>query len=75
MKEPRRFPAFHVDDSSCEVAGRKHVILAGVSYNDEDSIIAEWLDLKKRYNLLPNDEVKWNSRQLPIEVRREFIPA
>lgn len=68
------YPSFYVDDSACEIGGKKHVILAAAAFQDEVQAIARWLEAKRGIGLRPPDEVKWNSRAIPIEKRREFVP-
>jgi len=68
------YPTFYVDDSVCEIATRKHVILAALSFPDEEKAIADWLRKKQEYSLHPYDEVKWNDRSTPIDQRRSFVP-
>jgi hypothetical protein len=69
-----RFPTFYIDDSACEIAGKKHVILAALSFADEEKAINSWLCKKRELGLDAADEVKWNSKSIPIEHRREFVP-
>jgi hypothetical protein len=69
-----KFPTFYIDDSACEIAGKKHVILAALSFADEERAINSWLCKKRELGLDAADEVKWNSMSIPIEQRREFVP-
>ncbi len=75
MDFPSEYPTFYVDDSVAEIAGRKHVILAGISFADEEQAISEWLNKKRLCGLPPYEEVKWGSRTLGFEQRREFVPT
>ena len=69
-----RFPTFYVDDSVCEIASRKHFILAAIQFRDEDIVLSYWAEQKLRFGLPPYEEVKWNSKRLTVEERRSFIP-
>lgn len=69
-----KFATFYVDDSACEIAGRKHLILAAVAYDDESRILAEWNDLKFSLGLPPHEEARWSSKNLTIAQRRAFVP-
>lgn len=69
-----RFPTFHVDDSACEIAGKKHVILSALTFPDEPKAIADWLGKKQEFGLHPYDEVKWNDRASPLGLRTAFVP-
>ena len=73
-----RFPTFYVDDSACDIAGKKHVILSALTFPDEQKAIADWLAKKQEFRLHPHDEVKWNDRwndsSIPLEQRRTFVP-
>jgi hypothetical protein len=75
-KEPptAQYPTFYVDDSACEIAGRKHVVLGALTFPDEHEAIADWLRKKREFRLHPYDEVKWNDRAVPLEQRRAFVP-
>ena len=68
------YPTFYVDDSVCEIANRKHVILAALAFPDEEKAVADWLRKKQEYGLHPYDEVKWNDKSIPFDQRRAFIP-
>lgn len=68
------YPTFYVDDSACEIAGKKHVILAALAFHNEGKAIADWLNKKQEYRLHPYDEVKWSSRTVPLDQRRAFVP-
>ncbi len=35
------FPTFYVDDSTCEIVGNKHVILAALAFPNEEQAIAD----------------------------------
>jgi hypothetical protein len=69
-----QYPTFYVDDSACDIAGKKHVILGALTFPDEQKAIADWLAKKREFGLHPYDEVKWNDRALPLEQRRAFVP-
>jgi hypothetical protein len=69
-----QYPTFYVDDSACDIAGKKHVVLGALTFPDEQKAIADWLDKKREFGLHPYDEVKWNDRALPLEQRRAFVP-
>lgn len=69
-----RYPTFYVDDSACDIADKKHVILAALTFPDEHKAIADWLDKKQQFRPHPSDEVKWNDRSIPVEQRRKFVP-
>ena len=69
-----RYLTFYVDDSSVEIGGQKHLILAAVCFPDEDKATADWLGKKQEIGLHPYDEVKWNNSSIPFEQRREFVP-
>jgi Protein of unknown function (DUF3800) len=69
-----QYPTFYVDDSACEIASKKHVVLAALTFPDEERAIAAWLGKKLEFKVHPYDEVKWNSRALPLEQRRAFVP-
>jgi len=75
-KEPStpQYPTFYVDDSACEIAGRKHIVLGALTFPDEHKAIAAWLGKKQEFGLHPYDEVKWNDRAIPLEQRRAFVP-
>jgi hypothetical protein len=68
------YPTFYVDDSACDIAGKKHVILAALTFPDEEKAIADWLAKKQEFKIYPYDEVKWNDKSLPLEQRRAFVP-
>jgi hypothetical protein len=68
-----KFPTFYIDDSACEIAGKKHVILAGLSFADEERALDGWLCKKRELGLDATDEVKWNNKAIPIEHRRELL--
>jgi hypothetical protein len=68
------FATFYVDDSTCEIAGRKHFILAAVAYDDESRILAEWSKMKSALGVPPYEEVRWSSKNLSIGQRRAFVP-
>ena len=75
MSERHRFGTFYVDDSSCEIGGQKHFILAAVTYGDEeDEVIRAWMDKKAEFRMPMFEEVRWNSKNLSIDQRREFVP-
>ncbi len=69
-----RFPTFYVDDSACDIAGAKHIILSALTFPDEQKAIADWLAKKQEFGLYPYDEVKWNDRASPLELRTAFVP-
>jgi hypothetical protein len=69
-----RFPTFYVDDSACDIAGKKHVILSALTFPDEQKAIADWLAKKQKLGLHPYDEVKWNDRTSPLDLRTAFVP-
>jgi hypothetical protein len=69
-----QYPSFYVDDSSCEIAGTKHVILAAVAFPDEDKAIEAWLRKKQEFGISPYTEVKWNDSSVSLECRRDFVP-
>ena len=69
-----RFPTFYVDDSACDIAGAKHIILSALTFPDEQKAIADWLAKKQEFKLHPHDEVKWNDSTIPLEQRRTFVP-
>jgi uncharacterized protein DUF3800 len=50
------------------------VILAALTFPEEEKAIAAWLDQKQKFQLHPYDEVKWNNRSIPIQQRRAFVP-
>ena len=75
MSEGNQFGTFYVDDSSCEIGGQKHFILAAVTYGAaEDETVRAWMDKKTRFRMSMLEEVKWNSKNLSVEQRREFVP-
>jgi len=69
-----QYPTFYVDDSSCEISGRKHIILAAISLADEENAIAEWLHKKQECGIDAYTEVKWNNKLIPLDQLREFLP-
>jgi len=69
-----KFATFYIDDSTCEIAGRKHFILAAVAYDGESRILAEWNDLKSALGFPPHEEARWSSKNLTIAQRRAFVP-
>jgi len=69
-----KFPTFYVDDSTCEISGRKHFILAAVAFEDESRILGEWNGRKQAFGIPPHEEVRWNSKNLTIPQRRGFVP-
>jgi hypothetical protein len=69
-----RFPTFYVDDSTCEIGGRKHFILASVAFEDESRVLEEWNGKKQAFGIPPHEEVRWNSKNLSIPQRRGFVP-
>jgi hypothetical protein len=71
---PWEYPTFYVDDSACEIDGKKHAILAAVAFPDETRAISDWLDKKQECHLRPYDEVKWNNKSISFEHRRAFVP-
>lgn len=71
---PSKYPTFYVDDSSCEIDGKKHIILATAAFGDEDAAVTRWLEEKSKAGLKPYEEVKWNQLAIPLEVRRRFVP-
>jgi len=75
MGERSQFGTFYVDDSSCEIGGQRHFILAAVTYGaEEDETVRAWIDKKTTFRMSMFEEVKWNSKNLSIEQRREFVP-
>lgn len=68
------FATFYVDDSICEILGKKHFILAAVTFDSEDDVLAAWIQQKAKFCLPPHTEVRWNSRNLSIAQRRAFVP-
>lgn len=48
-----KFPTFYIDDSACEIAGKKHIILAALSFADEEKAINSWLCKKRELGLTP----------------------
>jgi hypothetical protein len=72
--QPAEYPTFYVDDSACDIAGKKHVILGALTFLDEPRAISDWLRKKQEFRLHPYDEVKWNGRAVPLEQRRAFVP-
>jgi hypothetical protein len=75
MLEGNHFGTFYVDDSSCEIGGQKHFILAAVTYGaEEDETVRAWIEKKAKFCMPVFEEVKWNSRNLSIDQRREFVP-
>jgi Protein of unknown function (DUF3800) len=69
-----QYPTFYVDDSTCDIEGKKHVVLSALTFPDEEKAIADWLGKKQEFRLHPYDEVTWNGRALPLEQRRAFVP-
>ncbi|MBZ5532253.1 MAG: DUF3800 domain-containing protein [Acidobacteriia bacterium] len=74
MDSPSEYPTFYVDDSITEIGGKKHVILAAITFPDEDQALTEWLSQKSAFGLPAYQEVKWGSKSVSIEKRREFVP-
>lgn len=74
MDAHSEFPTFYVDDSVAEIGGKKHTILAAISFGDEGDAIAAWLAQKATCGVPPYEEVKWNNKALTLEQRRDFVP-
>ena len=74
MADESSFVTFYMDDSTCQIGGKKHFILAAVSFESEDAVLSQWVQQKAKFSLPPYAEVRWNCRNLSIEQRREFIP-
>jgi hypothetical protein len=68
------YPTFYVDDSACEIDGRKHVILAAIAFTNDAEAIANWFDKKREHQMHPFDEIKWNNKSIRLEDRRAFVP-
>lgn len=69
-----KFITFYVDDSTCEIAGRKHFILAAASFDDEERVLTEWNNKRQKFGIPSNEEVRWSSKNLTIPQRRAFVP-
>ncbi len=74
MTEECKFPTFYVDDSAVEIGSKRHSVLAGISFGNEDEAISQWLAQKSACGLPHYEEVKWNNQKLTLEQRREFVP-
>lgn len=74
MANTASFPNFYVDDSACDISGTKHFIVAAITYADEERVLNEWMKQKAKVSLPAYEEVRWNSKNLPVALRREFVP-
>lgn len=69
-----RFPTFYVDDSACDIAGAKHIILSALTFPDEQKAIADWL-AKKHTTRLSGTTVRfrWNNAGFRLRFDKDII--
>jgi hypothetical protein len=58
MADESSFVTFYVDDSTCQIGGKKHFILAAVSFESEDAVLSQFAELTKCWGFVGNSEVK-----------------
>jgi hypothetical protein len=49
MDDESSFVMFYVDDSTCQIGGKKHFILAAVSFESEDATLSHWIQQKEKF--------------------------
>jgi len=52
---------FYVDDSVCEIAGQRHVLLGALEFPDPNLVMGRFLTCREDLGLRPFEEIKWNS--------------
>jgi hypothetical protein len=49
MADESSFVTFYVDDSTCQIGGKKHFILAAVSFESEGAVLSQWIQLLSEF--------------------------
>ena len=72
-------PIFYIDDSSVDLGGRPHVVLAAVHFDDDGIAVSAILRCKKALGLEAHEELKWNtkgvSREQAYAIRAVMLPV
>ena len=75
VTDSSQFGTFYVDDSTCQIDRKTHFILAATTFgNLEDKAVKDWLQKKSSCGVPPYEEIRWNTRNLPLAQRQEFVP-
>jgi hypothetical protein len=64
---------FAVDDSEIEIEGRLHTILAAVCFERPDETRTQIRNIKARFGMRNEEEIKWNGTELESQQQREAM--
>jgi len=70
--QPEPIPAFYVDETSLEIEGKPHVLVAAISFSEPQVAVARILKVREDFKIPLSVEIKWNQQELPADLRYQI---
>lgn len=66
---PDRPSVYYADETSLAIEGKAHILITALRFADPQQMIIEVVRLKEKCGIPLTQEIKWNQKELPAELR------